>query len=143
MDQLGRLFRRVFGPSILYYQQRKEQMRLANKEKTVRYENDKGEWILVRGEITKKEHMDLTRELNPSAESRTVGDFYDMFEKFFQLVMLDWSLVDEKDNPMPPTLQLYYDLNTESAGQIDEWLNKHMQEKFGREVEELEGEATS
>lgn len=148
-DQLGNFFRGVFGPSVVYilYKRTEEQMRLADKTTTTRYESEDGkDWIVVRAEITKKEHMDLTRDLNPSAESRNVGEFYDMFEKFFKLVMLDWSLteeVDGKERPVAPTLQLYYDLDTESAGQIDAWLNKHMQEKFGREVEELEGEVSS
>ena len=145
-----RLFGEVYGP-LLFEREKEMAFKFANKTVTKRYESEDGEdWIVVRGEITKKEHADLTRDMSPNMGdgSRTVGEFYVLNDKFFDLIMLDWSL--QRENPetgqvekVPVSLQAYYDLDTQSSNVIDGWLGDHMREHFGRDVEELEGEATS
>lgn len=121
-----------------------QMLKRANRTATTRYDNEEGDYIVVRAEITKKEHQDLTRNMSPQvAEQRNISELYQFMDKFFDLVVLEWSLVDEDDKAVPVSLQAYYDLDTESATVIDTWLQEHMRVKFGKEVDELEGEATS
>lgn len=148
-EVLGKVYDmgKVLWPFLSYLEKRINTMafKFADKTVTQRYETEDGEdWVVVRGEITKKEHADLTRSMSPNmAEgTRTVGEFHDLNDKFFELVMIDWSLVDADKQKIKVSLQAYYDLDTQSSTVIDGWLSEHLKEHFGREADELEGEAT-
>ena len=117
--------------------------KIANEKSTKRFETEEGDYIVVRAEISKQEHINLTRGLTINASGdRNIDEVLTMQDNLFQLLVLEWSVKDNEGNDVPVSVEAYHNLDLETSSVIDKWLQEHMAEKFGREVEELEGEAT-
>ncbi len=116
--------------------------RRANREEVVRYTTPDGDdFIDLRAELTKGEVNRVLQHV-PTAERDLAGGL-EFLESFFEASIVRWSLTDEEDNPVPPTVDEYRDLEASGARWIDEQLSTHMSKIMGRQVDDAEGKPSS
>ena len=127
-------------------EQKKRFLRLANVEETKRYfyEVDgelTDEYIDLRTQLTKQEASDLLK-FAPRKEDDLEGGMR-FIEAAFHKVVAGWSLVDEEDNPIPPSVDVYQMLDAASASWIDRSVGTHLRSLLGADAEAAEGKQGS
>lgn len=97
---------------------------------------DQETWIDVQAELTKKQSNGILRfapkeDGNLEAGLRFIG-------KAFSDIIVGWSLYDEEGNMIPPTIEVYEELETSAAAWIDRTIGKHLRKVFGTDSENAE-----
>ena len=120
-------------------------LKRANREAKVRYEED-GDYLVCRKELTRGEMTRLFRLLpqNISNEEGTtpdIGAVSDFMEEFFIIAVRDWSMVDEDDNKILPTIEAYRELEAQGGLWVDQKLQAHLPVVMGTNTD-IEGEVT-
>lgn len=112
--------------------------RKADVSKVARVETPDGQdWVELYAEFSKKQINQIILSSPKSSEDMQAS--LSFVERFFEIAVKDWSLVDEAGNKVPPTLDAYRDLAAEPSAWLDRVLVEHLQKTVGREVEDLEG----
>lgn len=116
--------------------------RKANREETVRYTTPDGEdWIELRAELSKSEVNEILNRA-PSGERDLEGGLR-FLEVFFERAMVQWSAEDDNGNPIPPTVEVYRELEAANARWLDDTLGSHLQKIMGHQVDEMEEKPSS
>lgn len=102
-------------------------------------EGTEQDYITVRSSLTKGESNEILSNA-PSGERDIKGGLA-FLERFFEKVMIDWSMVDDDGKPVKPTVAEYRKMEAGGARLIDEQLGKHLNKVLGREIEQAEGES--
>jgi len=140
-------------------------LKKVNKNDVIRYETEDGQDFmelrahLTKGEVNQimlaapaqntKPKLDengipvLDEQGNPVLES--VDPKADMegglkfLERFLELCLVRWSVTDENDLPVPPSVASYRELSPEAGAWVDGELNKHIQTTIGKKAADVEG----
>jgi hypothetical protein len=104
-------------------------------------EGDNRDWVRVRDSLSKREANDILK--TAPTQDRDLEGAFAFMERFFDKVIVAWSLTDEENTPVEPTVENFREMESGPARQIEDQLTKHFNKMMGREVEQLEGESSS
>lgn len=99
------------------------------------------DWIRVRSSLSKAESNQVLKTV--PREERDIEGGLAFVERFFEKVIVAWSLKDEHENEVAPTVENFRAMDAAGARLIEEQVMKHFNKVLGREVEKLEGESSS
>jgi hypothetical protein len=115
---------------------------VANAQDVSRIVAPNGEdWLEIKADFSKSDVNKLMLAAPRSGEDLKVS--LDFVDRFFEIAVMGWSMVDEKGEAVKPSLTVYKQLSNEPAKWIDEQLGKALDELLGREVEEEGKEPSS
>lgn len=144
-------------------------LKKVNKKETIRYETEDGlDYMELRAQLTKGEvnQIMLAAPLGQAKkavldengmpklddkgeailESTDVkGDMEDglkFLERFLEMCLVSWSVTDENDQPVAPSVESYRELSPEAGAWVDGELNKHIQATIGKKAADVEGKAS-
>lgn len=104
-------------------------------------DGDGQDFIRVRSSLSKGEANAILGAA-PTGE-RDIQGGLKFLEMFFEKVVVEWSLTDEKGKPVQPTIEEYRGMDASGARLIEEKLAQHLNKVLGREIEKAEGESLS
>lgn len=113
-------------------------LRLANTEETQRYYYEgTEEYIELRADLNKKQASNLLK-FAPRKEDDLDGGLRFIAKAFADLVV-GWSLTDDNDKPLEPSMDVYEALDAGAAMWIDRTVGEHLRMKLNTEAEAVEG----
>lgn len=123
-------------------------LRLANTEEIKRYyyeeldadgnvvETDDETWIDLQANMTKKQANGILRFA--PREDGDIDAGLRFLERAFSDLIVGWSLVNEEGVMIPPSIQVYEQLEASAASWIDRTVGKHLRSAFGNAAENAE-----
>lgn len=116
-------------------------LRKANVREVVRVTHEEsGAWVELKAEVTKGQFNNLA--MNAPSDSADLNDVMPYLEQVFAVFVSDWSLTDENNNRVKPSIEAYRALTTEAGLWIDNVLGEHFRTINGRSVSDAEGKPT-
>lgn len=113
--------------------------------KTIRPDGDEENFIEIRTEISKGEANHLMQFAPlPTDEGRVrMQKTVEMLEESFNVFVHDWSLVDDEDNRIVPSVEAYRTLPADVGKFIDDAVQEELGRAMGFKNNDDEGKATA
>jgi hypothetical protein len=115
--------------------------RRANPETHVRLSTpDGGDWIELYTDFSKEQVNKIVMAAPNQGDDRSGAMKF--VERFFEIAVKDWSMADEKGNPVKPTVAEFRLLANDAAKWIEERLSDHITEYVTKAGDAVEGKAS-
>lgn len=105
-------------------------------DKVIEGTRDEETWVELQGQLSKRQANGILRFAPKEGDGNDVG--FRFIGKAFDELIVGWSLYDEEGNMIPPTVDVYENLDSGAATWIDRVVTRHLSDALGTKSKNAE-----